>query len=587
MFAALFVFTCQSETRASIKADTVICLSESLLIAAPLWCTGKRWRWATLLAVWSVSLFLWANILYFRYWHDLIPFASIFSTKSYNGLVFGSIGKLLRPSDIVYFISAVTPTVAYLILRPQDAPKLTARLKIAGICATIIIYAASFTAVSFSLRNIARTYGREHCTMGEAMASRFGKSASRTGQWHSNGLTCYVVNQLISLKSTLPHSLTDDDTAKIENYYARKRAISGTHAPDFSFNRDKNLILIIVESLNAWTVNKSYDGRELAPTLNRLIKQDGTISCLHVTPQVRDGGSSDGQMIYNTGLLPLKEGSAALSFGDNAFPSIAKALAYPESKEIIVEEGYIWNHRATSAGYGYDEILDSDDLRRASISADEIGQDAAAFSMAIQLLEDKALQKPFMLEITTLSMHFPFNDPAVPRQKWIDDISGIEPLEREYLQMTNYFDDCLNGFLTTLEMRGYSDDTIVVIASDHDQITSAEEKLVGNENIRPIVFIALNTGITKEIERTVGQVDIQPTILEIMGRDAAAASSLGISILNEANTSAIDRYGRLHGQPSAADNLKKEAWDVSDLIIRGDYFARRRSHDSTRQDSTK
>jgi hypothetical protein len=46
-----------------------------------------------------------------------------------------------------------------------------------------------------------------------------------------------------------------------------------------------------------------------------------------VVPQVHDGGSSDGQALYNTGLLPISSGAAAGIFKDNNYPSLLKALA--------------------------------------------------------------------------------------------------------------------------------------------------------------------------------------------------------------------------------------------------------------------
>ena len=38
----------------------------------------------------------------------------------------------------------------------------------------------------------------------------------------------------------------------------------------------KNLIIIIVESLNSWLLNRTIDGIEITPNLNRFIKEDST-----------------------------------------------------------------------------------------------------------------------------------------------------------------------------------------------------------------------------------------------------------------------------------------------------------------------
>ena len=187
-----------------------------------------------------------------------------------------------------------------------------------------------------------------------------------------------------------------------------------------------------------------------------------------------------------------------------------------------------------------------------------------------------SLPQPFMAEITTLSMHFPFNDSGVKRVGWIDSLTDVESIERDYMQMVHYFDAQLGIFLKRLSRSGLSDNTVVVLASDHDQVTSADRPLVNNHDTLPIAFIATNTGITANISRAVGQIDIYPAIVQIMGGDGEALRhALGVSIFNEANKSSVDRYGRLHGRSSSElDSLKAAAWQISDLLIRSDYFAK-------------
>ena len=42
-----------------------------------------------------------------------------------------------------------------------------------------------------------------------------------------------------------------------------------------------------------------------------LIIEDSVISALHILPQVKDGRSSNGHLMINTGILPLQSGAAA------------------------------------------------------------------------------------------------------------------------------------------------------------------------------------------------------------------------------------------------------------------------------------
>lgn len=92
---------------------------------------------------------------------------------------------------------------------------------------------------------------------------------------------------------------------KIENYLDKY----GNHYTDnnYSVSERKNLILIIVESLNSWVINFKIDNIEVTPFLNQLCCQSNSIVALKMQPQVKDGRSSDAHFIYNTGILPLKK----------------------------------------------------------------------------------------------------------------------------------------------------------------------------------------------------------------------------------------------------------------------------------------
>ena len=153
----------------------------------------------------------------------------------------------------------------------------------------------------------------------------------------------------------------------------------------------KNLILIIVESLNSWVVNNEYASREITPVLNRLLKEDGTVYCLDMTSQVREGYSSDGQLIYNTGLLPAANCATAVRYGDNRFIGIADVLPDYHSFEVIVESGKYWNHRVTTHSYGYDSLYENLIDKYADV---DIPYDRMLFLEAEILIE--SCRKPFL-----------------------------------------------------------------------------------------------------------------------------------------------------------------------------------------------
>ena len=111
-------------------------------------------------------------------------------------------------------------------------------------------------------------------------------------------------------------------------------------------------------------------------------------------------------------------------------------------------------------------------------------------------------------------MHAPFNCEGVDRQGWIDSLPEINDVHKNYLQACNAFDRELGDFIIWLRDNDIYDKSVIVLASDHSMKVSDDMLPYG---VTPVTFIAVNTGLTKGITKPVGQVDLYPTILDIMG----------------------------------------------------------------------
>lgn len=539
-----------------------VALGDSVVIAAPIALLNRRWRIIVPAVIAVIGLFLWANIMYMRYWGTLIEFSLITNPASYNSFVFKSLPALLKWGDIVYLITIAAPLISFRLLKVASAPKfpLQKGILVLGLSILTWILAQSATVVySYNYwKSVGRNITVAECLEGKLRHPEF----SRSFAWRLNGIFMYLYHGFSSVVET-KLDLDDNqknDIKKLLNDLGKING-KGKHDQIFAANRHKNLLFIVVESLNAPYVGREWQNHRLTPVLDSLINSQGTISCLNVVAQVKDGSSSDGQLLYNTGLLPLQHGAAAMKFPDNKYKSLATAMGYANPTELIVEEGGFWNHRFTSLSYNYSRLIDN--IRGHGMSDDAMILKAAADMLA------KA-PKPFMVEITTLTMHHPFATDGFGRTDWIDDIPDMGMLERNYCQTLHEFDRALGEFIEALKKSGVFDDTVIVIASDHDKSTDA-----GNMDIRqPIAFIALNTGISEAVKRTVGQCDVYPTVLEIMGRGDYGWQGLGMSILNPRNNSAVDSEGKLHGTSGAyVDSVKREAWRISDMMIRSNYFS--------------
>lgn len=546
-----------SETPLHLRVYALGAVCESLLLGLPALLRG-RWRIISVMLVWVLALFYFANLLYWRYWSDFIPVSLIFSPASYNGLVFNSVGAVFRPLDLVLPLLALAITVVYVLWHKRFTP----------LRGRVVIWLVVIAVSAFFVGQIGYAVSHYRYYRVSAMDISFGKSVSlqfspsewRTTNLQGKGIVPYVIFETNKSLRNRKINLSESDRSRLA------RELEPNFAPMttvLSGNRDKNLIFIVVESLNSRYIGHKVDGRSLTPVLDSVLLSDGTISALNMIPQIKDGGSSDGQMIYNTGLLPIRHNAAAVHYGNNTYQSLARRLGAQTSREYIFENCTVWNHNNTTVAYGYDRL--NSDMEARGRSFDRTLLEDAADSLLL-------LPQPFFAEITTLTMHMPYNDPGVTPRQWIEG-TGESELQTSYFQSLYEFDTELGKFLNRLADSGLLEHTVVVLASDHDQFTSVTEQEQESTAAQPIAFIALNTGLTRHISHTVGQIDVFPTVLAIMGVESAGWNGLGYNMLEGMPASVVDRFGNLRGHATEdVEARQRRAWQLSDTLVRSDFF---------------
>ncbi|MDE6511016.1 MAG: LTA synthase family protein, partial [Muribaculaceae bacterium] len=342
---------------------------------------------------------------------------------------------------------------------------------------------------------------------------------------------------------------------------------------EFAANENKNVVIILVESLNSEVINKTVNGHEVSPFLNYLVKSEGTVSALDLLPQVKDGCSNDGQLLTNTGLLPISQGVVSMSLGtDIDYPGLPKILKPKSSVAIFGDSGLSWNQIQAFESYGFDRIytvLDFED------DADAKGADAAMFDFSDAVLD--SIKQPFLLEYVTFSMHAPFTHKSIPTKEWLAS-SNLETNEINYLNSVNYTDSQICKFFENLNRRGLLQSTVVFIVSDHSQtlgINKSRFKHIKEDSLdlMPMAFIAVNTGITKKIDSSAGQINVYPTILHVLDKGNLQYRGLDRSLLDPALSSSVSAQGKSRGDaPEAEISRQTRAWQVSDSLLRSNFF---------------
>lgn len=537
-----------------VLVQLLVVIGDSLVLSLPALFIRRK-LWILYLWIFLIGAVCAVQVLYYREYQDFMPVSHFFLFENVNGVLLNSAIATARLRDVLFFIPLVVFAVFATIKRKALQGNVVIHRR------RTVIFAAGSLVVACLLSNI--NLGRYDKRGDRSLFFQF--VAPNNGAYFlvNNGVIAYFIQSAIS---SLPSwGISDSEREEIDLFLQQRDDYSDN---TFAVEGKKNLIMIVVESFNSWHLGRVVCGEEIMPNLNRLLKEEGTVSALKVLPQVKDGRSSDGQFICNTGLLPLKTGSVAVSYNENEFPSVAKALESHGygSYNMISDEAKCWSQGKLSDALGYDKLYDC-----YSFGGDWLLPDSVMFKNALK--EIAGYKSPFVMQLVTISTHLPGYAPEHPTA--LSNYKGSQSLIYT-LEDFHLLDKALGDFIAGLKELGVYDGSVVMIMSDHDEVgfnefEGRDERTVSD---RYCTFIALNTSQTLSYGNVIGQVDIYPTILDIMGCNDYWWKGLGHSIFRNPKPDYAVHCSGMEGgnEESPLADYCRRAWDISSLIVRGDYF---------------
>jgi len=314
---------------------------------------------------------------------------------------------------------------------------------------------------------------------------------------------------------------------------------------------DTKLIICLVESLESWALRP-----DVMPNLWRLKESNRSYFSPSVISQAKRGTSADGQMIVETGLLPINGGAVCFRYPDNTYPSLSKLYYQGESCALFPHSLDVWNQKKMSPAYGIN-------LKDNYICSDI---DTELFSKACDL----ASKYECVLFITA-STHSPFK--KVCDKSSLTLPNDMPSYMRDYLRSCNYFDESIGFFVDKILSDTSFANTTIVITGDHtcfqDEKRNQFKKYCERKGFDyavnmarcPLIIISpkINENIQLNSDIDIYQMDIFPTISKLIGCEGYCWKGFGIDLLDVDNVK--DRRF-----------TEKEAFDLSDKIISTNYF---------------
>jgi phosphoglycerol transferase MdoB-like AlkP superfamily enzyme len=317
---------------------------------------------------------------------------------------------------------------------------------------------------------------------------------------------------------------------RVENKYNYgKIAPAEENAPLFGSQKGKNVIVVQMEAFQNFPIGLKIDGHEVTPNLNKLAGESYYFS--RFFQQIGQGNTSDAEFMSNTSIYPTGTIPMSTGYGDRSLPSMPKLLqklGY-EADTFHVNDVSFWDRIKLYPAIGFNHYFDkpyynNDNFNSFGASDEELYRVAEG---KLKALHDQG--KPFYAQLITVSSHYPFVIPKDRRQMTIP--ASLEGKQLgDYLLSINYTDYAIGKFIDQLKADGLWNNTIFVAYGDHfglqpddndpkfvsDALGITYQQYVSKFNI-PLFIHTPGQQDGKTIEQVGGQLDIMPTLANLLG----------------------------------------------------------------------
>lgn len=321
--------------------------------------------------------------------------------------------------------------------------------------------------------------------------------------------------------STKELHLMDDGEAllKAQSLLNRKTFMNYTYEPDTLKKEKKNVVLILMESMTTGLMQTFGQKECLTPFLDSLYHQslafkncysaglhtnNGIFSTLTSVPSLMYGN-----LMRNDAEPPLYQ----------SLPSALKQHGY-KTMFFITHESHFDNLNTFLYNHSIDELYEEKDYPEDERLTRFGPPDETLFRLGLEKM-DKT-KEPFMTTLLTITNHPPFKFPDTFKGK----------AKTQELRAVEYADYCLQNFFKEAEKKAWYKNTIFVLVADHGKSLGYSEcEIPADFNHIPLLFFQPEKE-GKEIEGWALQIDIQPTLLHLLGLEAEQ-NNFGIDLLKE------------------------------------------------------
>ena len=483
------------------------------------------------------TIWLFANMLYYREFSDFLSFGILGSGSSTGNNLGKSIAAIIRPTDFLVYVDVIILAVFLLFkLWPIDKKKILKRYAFLTTCLGVALMLVDFGIASVD------------------------RSGLLTRSFDNNyivkylGLNEYAAFNAFQTKkqSDSRKEATASDLKTVQNFINQNNIPA--NASYYGSQKGKNVFVIHLESFQQFLIDYKVDGQEVTPNLNAFYHDQNTLSFDNFYNQVGQGKTSDAEMMQENSLYGLATGSAMTKYGTaNTFESMPGILGQQgyTSAAFHGDVSTFWNRNNTYKSFGYNYFFSKNYYPNADKANYSVGyglKDKIFLKDTAQYIEQ--LPQPFYAKLITVTNHYPYtldkeNATFPATQTGDSTVDG-------YVQTAHYLDQAFGELMAYLKKTGLYDNSTFVLYGDHYGISENHQpaiaKLLGKDsvdnydlaNLQKVPFMIHGTGLQGGINHTYGgEIDMMPTLLHLLGVSTDGMTIFGHDLLSQQNPQTV------------------------------------------------
>lgn len=517
IFAKTLLF--YNQTVGEIGTTTILNTINFIVVLVAILCAlPNRARIAgTVIADIIISILLFADHTYYVYSRTILSVAQI-TNLQYGEEITKAIPIMLNPTHILYFVDLIILIIFHYIKeikieKLNKASKKTIIARGVSVLAGIALFVKICIPVVESSSNA--PYVRDMQI----------KDATIYGYHIFDIKSAFTKNTQTKYKNRTS-MMEDYEKLKIEynqKYGQVQYDLEGTL-------KDKNIIIVQLESLQNFLINQKINGKEITPNLNKFFSENIEFTNMYMQSYTT---TADSEHSVLTSTYPVENGMAFSRYYTNIYDDLFNIFHSNNyyTSYMHGNDAYFWNRGNVYKMLPVDNLALKDSFKEDEYINGYLS-DETVYKQGLEKIEK--FDKPFISFIIAASSHLPYELEGLQDRSKVSIDTGKykNTYFGNYLEASNYADYAFGVLVEGLKEKGIYDDTAILVYGDHNGLNMYEDKMLEffeeEKGQLTDVDIRLNfanvlcglriPGVSNiKIEKPVTKLDVKPTLTYLCG----------------------------------------------------------------------